>query len=290
LSDYSHRFHAANHGDVFKHAVLVAALAEATQGDRPPLTFVETHSGEGQYRLANTGEWTEGIARLDAVASERISAGLAEFRAALARAGAATRVPNRGGDYPGSPRLALGALRPQDTAALFEKDAQAAAALTRALGHDKRARITHGDGWVGLAALAETTQEPSRRLFAHIDPPYTDKDEWTQAATALQTLRARRPDARAILWYPIKSLTRPNALMADLRRLGVPGVAVELHVTPQEIKRNALHGSGVLLVGASTALVERASALAAALGPLMATHDARWFTRSVGWGVSAASR
>ncbi len=287
MSDYSHRFHAANHGDVFKHAVLVAALAEATQGDRPPLTYVETHSGEGQYRLANTGEWTEGIARLDAAPP---TPALAEFRAALARAGAATRVPNRGGDYPGSPKLALGALRPQDTAALFEKDAQAAAALTRALGHDKRARITHGDGWAGLTALAEAPQETSRRLFVHIDPPYTDKDEWTQAAVALQRLCTLRPDARAILWYPIKSLTRPNALQADLRRLGVPGVAVELHVTSQEIKRNALHGSGVLLVGASTGLVERASALAAALGPLMATHDARWFTRSVGWGVSAASR
>jgi 23S rRNA (adenine2030-N6)-methyltransferase len=289
LSDYSHRFHAANHGDVFKHAVLVAALAEATQGDRPPLTFVETHAGEGQYRLANTGEWTEGIARVDAAPN---TPALAEFRAALSRAGAATRVPNRGGDYPGSPRLALGALRAQDSAALFEKDAQAAAALTRALGHDKRARITHGDGWAGLAALATASggSEASQRLFAHIDPPYTDKDEWTQAATALQALRVARPDARAILWYPIKSLTRPNALQADLRRLGVPGVAVELHVTAQEVKRNALHGSGVLLIGASTALVERASALAAALGPLMATHDARWWTRSVGWGVSAASR
>lgn len=279
MSDYSHRFHAANHGDVFKHAVLLAVLSELTRAGRPPVCFVETHAGEGQYRLANTGEWTEGIARVDAAPD---LPALAEFRGALARAGAAKRVPHRGGDYPGSPRLALGALRPTDTAHLFEKDPAAAQALERALGHEPRARITRGDGYAGLSSVAAHLT-PGHTLFAHLDPPYTDKDEWTQVASAIQALRARHLEACAMLWYPIKSLTRPNALLADLRRHGVPGAAVELHVTPQEIKRNALHGSGVVLVGLNSTLVERASALAAALGPLMATHDGRWFSRAQGW-------
>lgn len=279
MSDYSHRYHAANHGDVFKHAVLLAVLSELTRAGRPPVCYVETHAGEGQYRLGNTGEWTEGIAKVDAAPD---APALAEFRAALSRSGAAKRIPNRGGDYPGSPRLALGALRPTDTAHLFEKDAVAAQTLERALGHDGRARITRGDGWAGLSAVA-AQHTPSHTLFAHIDPPYTDKDEWAQAAAAIQALRARHVDACAMLWYPIKSLTRPNALLADLRRHGVPGAAVELHVTAQDIKRNALHGSGVVLVGLPSSLVERASAVAAALGPLMATHEGRWFTRAQGW-------
>lgn len=285
MSDYSHRYHAANHGDVFKHAVLLAVLAELTRAGRPNVSYVETHAGEGQYRLGNTGEWTEGIARVDA--APELPA-LAEFRAALARSGAAKRVPNRGGDYPGSPRLALGALRPTDSAHLFEKDPSAAQALERALGHDARARIARGDGYAGLSAVAGN-HTPGHVLFAHIDPPYTDKDEWSQVATALQALRARHLDAAAMLWYPIKSLTRPNALLADLRRHGVPGATIELHVTPQDIKRNALHGSGVVLVGLPSALVERASALAAALGPLLATHEGRWFVRAQGWLAAAGA-
>lgn len=264
-SDYSHRFHAGNHGDVFKHAVLLAVIEALPR----PMCYVETHAGEGRYRLGPTGEWTEGIGRLDAAGD---LPALEAFRRALARAGAAKRTPNRGGDYPGSPLLALGALGPGDTAVLYERDAAAAQALTRATAHDARVRVHAADAWG--AALPEAG-------LVHIDPPYTDKDEWSQAAAAVS--RLHKAGAAVMLWYPIKSLTRPNALLAELRQRGTSGAAVELHVTPQEIKRNALHGSGVVLCGAPPGVVQQAAALAAALGPVFATHEGRWSTRVVGW-------
>jgi 23S rRNA (adenine2030-N6)-methyltransferase len=285
LSDYSHRYHAGNHGDVFKHAALLACLAPLTAAGAPPLTCVDTHAGEGHYRLGSTGEWTEGIGRLDA-AGPASSPALTGLTKALARAGAATRMPNRGGEYPGSPRLMHGALRPGDTLVAFERDPVAASALARVLGPSDAARARTGDGFAGLATLA-AAPSGGRRLFVHVDPPYTDKAEWSQVVDALATLVAARPDAGALLWYPIKSLTRPNVLHAALRARGVGAAVVELHVTPQEIKRNALHGSGVVLVGVAPAVVEQISALAAALGPLLATHDGRWWTRTLGWSPAS---
>lgn len=276
-SDYSHRFHAGNHGDVFKHAALLAfieALARAPE----PLLFVETHAGEGRYTLGSTGEWTEGIGRLDAAPPPAPGSPLAPFAAALARASAARRTPNRGGPYPGSPALALGALRPADRAVLYERSPEAASALRRAMAGEVRARVEEGDGLAGL--LSQTGPE---RLLVHIDPPYTDKAEWTQVADALVALLRGRPTAAAMLWYPIKSLTRPNALHAELRRRGVAAEVVELHVTPQDVPRNALHGSGLVLVGAPPGLAGTLAAQGAALGPLLATHAGRWQVRTQGW-------
>ncbi|MFZ4739261.1 MAG: 23S rRNA (adenine(2030)-N(6))-methyltransferase RlmJ, partial [Bradymonadia bacterium] len=62
---YSHRFHAGNHADVFKHLALVALLEASTRAGAAPVTYLETHAGEGRYTLGPTGEWTEGIGKLD---------------------------------------------------------------------------------------------------------------------------------------------------------------------------------------------------------------------------------
>src|SRR5580765_782598 len=58
--DYSHRHHAGNVGDVWKHCALVEILRAATGR----VAYVESHAGEGRYPLGPTGEWTEGIGRL----------------------------------------------------------------------------------------------------------------------------------------------------------------------------------------------------------------------------------
>jgi 23S rRNA (adenine2030-N6)-methyltransferase len=63
-SDYSHRFHAGNVGDVWKHCVLVEVLRPVGDAVAVASTYVESHAGEGGYALGPTGEWTEGIGRL----------------------------------------------------------------------------------------------------------------------------------------------------------------------------------------------------------------------------------
>src|SRR4051812_14397815 len=49
-ADYSHRFHAGNVGDVWKHCVLLEILRHAGDGTARTV-YVESHAGEGGYAL-----------------------------------------------------------------------------------------------------------------------------------------------------------------------------------------------------------------------------------------------
>jgi len=65
---YRHAFHAGNHADVLKHAILVHTLDYFNKKDAP-YWVVDTHAGAGLYNLegdwANkTSEFVDGIGRL----------------------------------------------------------------------------------------------------------------------------------------------------------------------------------------------------------------------------------
>ena len=68
MLSYRHGFHAGNHADVLKHAVLVHLLGYLTQKDKP-LWFVDTHAGAAIYALdegyaTKNAEYESGVARL----------------------------------------------------------------------------------------------------------------------------------------------------------------------------------------------------------------------------------
>jgi 23S rRNA (adenine2030-N6)-methyltransferase len=72
MFSYRHAFHAGNHADVLKHAVLIAVLDHLLEKDTP-LTVVDTHAGAGLYRLdgdyaGTSGEAAQGVLRLAAPA------------------------------------------------------------------------------------------------------------------------------------------------------------------------------------------------------------------------------
>lgn len=269
-SDYSHRYHAGNIGDVWKHTALVAVL-DALVAARRPVHVVDTHAGEGVYAFQVTGEYTEGIGRLRkafptaVVAVDRYVQRVHELTHGDPRA------------YPGSPLFIVGAKRDEDVATLCEIDPTTCAALRR---HIRGAEIVQESGYDVLARVAVAD---GAELFVHIDPPFVAKSEWDEAPDAIAALRARIPTARCMLWYPVKSYTRPNTMLARLRKAGVPAVAIELLVTPLDLKRNALAGSGVLLVDPPAGVIPALHAAASAIGPACATHDGRWFTRTTAW-------
>ncbi len=112
--NYRHAFHAGNHADVLKHWVLTRVLAHL-QRKATPFRAIDTHAGLGFYDLAadeagRTGEWHDGIGRLDAPFPDPVEALLAPYRAAVAA------VRARHGDtiYPGSPAIIREFLRPGD--------------------------------------------------------------------------------------------------------------------------------------------------------------------------------
>ncbi|HEV7731471.1 MAG TPA: 23S rRNA (adenine(2030)-N(6))-methyltransferase RlmJ [Candidatus Binatia bacterium] len=268
--DYSHRFHAGNVGDVWKHCVLAEVLRRAGT----PSTYLESHAGEGAYPLGPTGEWTEGIGRLRDIAPTDDAVGRY------------TALCNQLGDdrrYPGSPLVARAVLGDDTPLLLWERDA---GVCERLAGHVPDATITCGDG---LAALPDAIAQTERRdgaVVALIDPPYTQKADWTTVPDAM--IAAVRASRRAcvVLWYPVKSLTRPNAMIARLQAAGVSGTIAELVTTPLEHQRRRLNGSGMLLVRPPTGTLETVAAAAPVLGTHCATFAGVWSLRMQSWTAS----
>jgi 23S rRNA (adenine2030-N6)-methyltransferase len=291
-SDYAHARHAGNSGDVFKHVALAALLRALPDA----ALYVETHAGDGIFTLGSVGEWTTGVQKLwgaaegDAAGGGRAAAvgstgtGTGAADGAVDRWLSAVRGFSRPGAtrperYPGSPLLAR-ALLPGARLILHELQGLSAHVLRRALGEAARAEVVEQDGFAALpGALA---QAGGGTAVALVDPPYAQKSEWDQAARALFAARAAAPAAALLLWYPIKALTRPRALLAQLARLGVHGTAVELITTPLRLKRDRLSGSGVLLVGAPRSAAEELCAALPRLGPPLATHG-EWSAVAIGF-------
>jgi 23S rRNA (adenine2030-N6)-methyltransferase len=258
--DYAHARHAGNAGDVFKHVALVAALEELTSS-ADPLHYFETHAGDGLYQLGSAGEWGDGVQRVFSS-----NAGLIGRYAGLVR-GFSKSAAARPEIYPGSPAIAAKLLRPGDKSILHEIDGRAVSILRRTVPD---AEVREGDGLTGI--------EPSGRSLVLIDPPFTQKQEWTGAARTA----ARLGDSALLLWYPIKALTRPRALLAELAKLGLRGVAVELHWTPLRLKREKLNGSGVIFAGPARAALPAFMAAIPELGAALQTHG-EWSSVQIGF-------
>lgn len=247
---------------MWKHLALFAWLTRA-RSLQPAVRFIDTHAGAGSYALGPTGEWTEGLGLL------RKAVELPPLVSAyLARAAASEK-------YPGSPLFALSILdRPDDRFILHELDPSVHAELARNVV-DPRATIHSTDG---LEAIID------RDAHVLIDPSYQDRKEWELVVPLI----ARSSSSSVMLWYPIKSYARPNAMHARLEKAGIAATALELLTAPLDSKKNRLNGSGVLFVHPPAGLIEELAALAAWLGPHLALpippHDAWWSLRVVGFG------
>ncbi len=143
---YRHQYHAGNFADVHKHVLLLDVLAALTRKEKS-LLFADTHAGRGEYHLhpgdaAHPAEWQSGAARVLSAAPRHPS--LLRYRdLLLAR--------QHGGSlhYPGSPLLALGALRAVDRAVFFETQRDEAGHLRKLVANRERTRVEPADGFAG---------------------------------------------------------------------------------------------------------------------------------------------
>lgn len=251
---YRHVFHAGNFADVHKHIALLQLLAALKKKDKGFL-YLDTHSGAGLYDLAgvdarHSAESTSGIARLEsaaAAAAVPLPAAIRDYLDAVARIRQATDGPKL---YPGSPLLAVAALRDGDSAVCVESEAPVSRALQRALDqiaplHAARTRVLHGDGYQALRAQLPP---PSRRGLVLIDPPYEAGDEEKQLAAALREGLERFATGVLAVWYPIKKRQDSDLWLARLiRGISRPVLTAEfcLHAPDHGA---GLNGSGMLVV------------------------------------------
>lgn len=276
--DYRHRFHAGNVGDVWKHCVLLAMLQRVAS---QPVQYLDTHAGEGSYPLGPTGEWTEGIGRVRSLATTPTVHESLAVQAYAAAVDALAPVSSR--RYPGSPAFALATLGADARIHCWERDDDAVAALGAAVGTDGRVHVHHGDGLAALPAALDAAERAPGEIVVLIDPPYTAKSEWLAVPDALIAAVRQARRARFLLWYPVKSLTRPNAMITRLDAGGVSGTIAELITTPLELQRNRLNGSGVVLVRPPDGLLPAIAAAAPVLGPACATQAGAWSLRMRTW-------
>lgn len=152
MLSYRHGFHAGNHADVLKHAVVVQLLRYLNKKDKS-YWYIDTHAGAGVYSLrdgyaAKTSEFDTGIGRLwnEKNLPEALGDYVDEVRAL-----------NDDGElrfYPGSPYIAWRSMREQDRMRLFEMHTTEIDVLRHNFRDaGRRAMIFAGDGFEGIKAL-----------------------------------------------------------------------------------------------------------------------------------------
>ncbi len=239
---YRHQYHAGNFADVHKHVLLLEVLAALTRKNKG-LLFVDTHAGRGEYDLhkgdaAHPAEWQSGAGLL--LAASPRHAALTRYRDLLEarRHGAALL-------YPGSPLLALGALRAADRAVFFETQRDEAGQLRKLVAGRERTRVESTDGFAGLRALLPP---PERRGCVLIDPPFEEREDHARVAAAVADSLQRFEGAVMLLWLPVKLRGDFDDWLAKLRRAVARPLLASLLWMHRCDSRAALNGSALVVV------------------------------------------
>ncbi|PWB65884.1 MAG: 23S rRNA (adenine(2030)-N(6))-methyltransferase RlmJ [Bradyrhizobiaceae bacterium] len=265
--NYDHAFHAGNFADVVKHAVLARIIGYLT-GKASPFRIIDTHAGAGLHDLtgpeaSRTGEWRDGIGRLvTAPLDARVRELLAPYLAVVAALNPGTQLTR----YPGSPALACALMRAADRLVACELEPQAAAALARHLGGDRRVKVVAIDGYAALNAYVPPKE---RRGLVLVDPPFERPDESGRLLEGLSAAHRKWPTGIYLLWYPVKAPRETEAFARRLARLGVPRILrAELTVAPANAQR--LTGTGLAVVNPPWTLEAELGVLLPALAGILA--------------------
>jgi 23S rRNA (adenine2030-N6)-methyltransferase len=251
--NYRHAYHAGNHADVLKHAVLARAIERLATKDKP-FAVLDVHAGSGAYDLqseaaSKTGEWLGGIGLMQEAFSSDVEAVLAPYRRVIA--GLNQAGSNR--YYPGSPDIALQLLRSADRLIANELHPEEAEALRMNYYGEKRLTITQLDGF---AAVKQQLPFKERRGLVLIDPPYEAKDEASKVCRMLAEAVKRFETGVVIIWYPVTTEEFVDGLMTGITSLGIGNLlCAELRVKNAH-EHSGLSGSGLIIRNAPFGLEE----------------------------------
>jgi 23S rRNA (adenine2030-N6)-methyltransferase len=245
MLSYRHAFHAGNHADVLKHAILVQLLRYLAQKDKA-YWYIDTHAGAGVYALkegyaAKSAESTSGIVKL--WKRNDLPPVLADYVEEVSAI-------NPDGElryYPGSPYLAWRMMRAQDRMRLFELHSTEIDVLRHNFRDaGRRAMLFAGDGLEGIKSLLPPAP---RRALVLIDPSYEDKRDYARTLTCIEESLKRFASGTYVIWYP--QVTRPESQrFADqLTRLQEKNwMHVSLTVSSPPTDGFGLFGSGMFIL------------------------------------------
>ncbi|WP_176080979.1 23S rRNA (adenine(2030)-N(6))-methyltransferase RlmJ [Paraburkholderia tropica] len=252
MLSYRHAFHAGNHADVLKHAIVVQLLQYLGKKDKA-YWYIDTHAGAGAYALregyaTKNAEFDTGIGKLW---------GRSDLPPMLSDYVDEVAALNPDGNlrfYPGSPYLAWRLMREQDRMRLFELHSTEIDVLRHRF-HDagRRVMIYAGDGFDGIKPLLPP---PPRRALVLIDPSYEDKRDYSRTIKCVEDGLQRFATGTYAVWYP--QVTRPESqrFPEQLKRLQDKNwLHVSLSVKRPPHDGFGLFGSGMFIVNPPYTLV-----------------------------------
>lgn len=243
MLSYQHGYHAGNFADVVKHLTLTRLLTYLALKDKP-FFYLETHAGKGIYDLRHkqaekTAEYKQGIQllwpdkkQLDPLLQPYIKT------ITLLNQNDTLRF------YPGSPALAVAALRQQDRAYLCERHPAEFEALNSMPHFNKKVHAQEQDG---IAAMNALLPPPEKRGLIFIDPSYEVKEDYKDIPTALKQAFSRFATGVYCLWYPVLNKRLVEQLMRRLEDIGAKNtLRIEFNLTlaPKE----GMTGSGLWII------------------------------------------
>jgi len=266
MLSYRHAFHAGNHADVLKHAVLIHSLDYLLRKDKAVL-YLDTHAGAGGYDLASgfaeqIQEYRHGVSRI--IGQDGLPPLLRRYAEVVQAANPGREVTF----YPGSPLIAWRLLRPCDPLRLHELHPADFAALQEAIPADPQVTILQKDG---LGGLVRALPPPSRRGLTLIDPAYEVKTDYGDVPNAVARAVERFATGTYMVWYPLLETGAYRELKAALQRVSGPKwLWVELQVR----SHGGLFGSGCWVINPAWDLPDALRAAEPALVGLLGQDGA----------------
>ena len=270
MFSYRHAFHAGNHADVLKHAILIHLLDYYNRKDTP-YWVIDTHAGAGIYDLRSdwalkNGEFADGLDRV--LAAENPPPMIERYLQAIEH----FNPDGVANFYPGSPWLALGSMREHDRLRLFEMHPSEVEVLRQNLRSQGRVALRQtslyeSDGFAGLKAQLPPAP---RRGITIIDPSYEDKQDYRKTLHAINDGLRRFATGCFAVWYPLVQRREATEMVRALERLQTPWVDAALTVCKPAADGYGLHGSGMFVINPPWTLHDSLQAtlpwLAGALG------------------------
>ena len=245
MLSYRHAFHAGNHADVLKHFVQLQILQYFNQKDKP-YWVIDTHAGAGLYALdsgyaTQNAEFQSGIGKL--VGRDDMPAALAEYVALVRGLNPHSALTI----YPGSPWVAMQALRSQDQLKLFELHPTDSKLLNENFATaGRQVKILAIDGFTGLKAVLPPAP---RRGFVLIDPPYEEKQDYQRVPAALKDALKRFETGTYAVWYPQLQRHESQHFVEALKRVPAKSwLNVSLTVHNPAVEGFGMHGSGMFII------------------------------------------
>lgn len=249
MFSYRHAFHAGNHADVLKHAVLLHILEYYNRKDAP-YWVIDTHAGAGVYDLTDawaekTAEFRDGIERL--WNQPQLPALLADYIEHV------RQLNDHGGlgVYPGSPWIALQLMRPADKLRLFELHPTEITHLDENIQMQSRdvarqVSVFEKDGFTGL--LSQLPPAPRRGIIL-IDPSYEDKNDYRHTMTAVKEGLKKFSTGCFAIWYPLVRRKEVHDMQKQLEKINdVSWVHARLAVKRPPDNGYGLYGSAMFVI------------------------------------------